>query len=85
MSDARTIETTDVDVGVIWKENIRYCYVLGKLNSISWENEEVLFTVSVGGLSLHEYPLEKADTFLSHLLNPETVIEAVNTFNEALK
>ena len=79
-TDMRFLE--DEDSGTYVYDGIKYVYVKGKLLSIRWEDESKLFVLT-GDNSLSEYSISTS-TFVSKMLNTQTVKEAISEFNASI-
>ena len=67
---------SDDSKGFYVYNDITYEYILGKLLSIVWEDQNIIYTLS-GDTMLFEYPLTDS-TFIGKMLNTDTALQALN-------
>lgn len=77
---------SDTSSGVYVSGNIKYQYVSGELLSISWENQNINYTLCASGAPmLSDYPPAES-TFVGKLFDTDTALKTLNTvFDEVLK
>ena len=71
---------SDESSGAYVSDNIEYRYVSGKLLSISWERQNIVYTLCCvsGDFRLSDYPLTDS-TFIGKMLNTNTAPQAIDT------
>ena len=89
-TNMRLLPDTSENVCVYVSNNMKYTYISGKLQSISWKTQNITYTLCASGtpgtkMMLSDYPLTTS-TFVGKMLNTETAPQALNTvFNDTSK
>ena len=89
-TNMRLLPDTSKNVCVYVSNNMKYTYISGKLQSISWKTQNITYTLCASGtpgtkMMLSDYPLTTS-TFVGKMLNTETAPQALNTvFNDTSK
>ena len=77
-TDMRLLPDASENVCVYVSNNMEYTYISGKLHSISWETQNITYTLCASGTPmLSDYPLTDS-TFVGKMLNTETAPQSLN-------